>query len=119
RGLSLLRLKRLYRAAGLVLDGSELPDYLPVMLEFAELAPDGVGARLLAEHRPGLELLRLHLTEIRSPYAHLLEAVCAGLPRLRLPDLEEVRRMLREGPPHEDVGLEPYAPSEAMPEATR
>lgn len=116
RGLSLLRLKRLYRAAGLVLEGGELPDYLPVMLEFAELAPDGVGPRLLAEHRAGLELLRLHLTEIQSPYAHLLEAICAGLPRLRLPDLAEVRRMLREGPPHEEVGLQPYAAPEAMPD---
>ncbi|MBO0708277.1 MAG: nitrate reductase molybdenum cofactor assembly chaperone [Candidatus Dormibacteraeota bacterium] len=117
RGLSLLRLKRLYRAAGLVLEGGELPDYLPVMLEFAALAPDGVGPRLLAEHRSGLELLRLHLTEVRSPYAHLLEAICSGLPRIRLPELEEVRRMLREGPPHEEVGLQPYAAAEAMPGA--
>ena len=38
RGLALLRLKRLYRTAGLPIDGSELPDYLPVMLEFASAA---------------------------------------------------------------------------------
>ena len=34
-----LRLKRLYRAAGLPLQAGELPDYLPVMLEFAAAAP--------------------------------------------------------------------------------
>jgi len=34
RGMALLRLKRLYAAGGLSLEGSELPDYLPVMLEF-------------------------------------------------------------------------------------
>lgn len=119
RGLSLLRLKRLYRAAGLVLEGSELPDYLPVMLEFAAMAPEGAGRGLLGEHRADLELLRLHLQERGNPYAHLLEAICDGLPRLRVPELEEVRRLLREGPPREDVGLEPYAPSEVMPEVAR
>ena len=38
RGLVLLRLKKLYRAAGLPSDGPELPDYLPLMLEFAAAA---------------------------------------------------------------------------------
>ena len=41
RGSALLRLKQLYRAAGLPLEGTELPDYLPVMLEFAAAAPRG------------------------------------------------------------------------------
>lgn len=36
RGMALLRLKRIYSAAGLPLQGRELSDYLPVMLEFAE-----------------------------------------------------------------------------------
>src|SRR5690349_13211897 len=49
RGLALLRLKRLYRAAGLPLAGSELPDYLPVMLEFAASARDRPGAIVLRE----------------------------------------------------------------------
>ena len=115
----MLRLRKLYRAAGLPQEGSELPDYLPVMLEFAALAPDGVGRGLLAEHRADLELLRLHLRELRSPYAHLLDALCVGLPRRRLPELDEVRRLLLEGPPKEEVGLEPYAPSEVMPGAAR
>jgi nitrate reductase delta subunit len=117
RGLALLRLKRLYAMAGLRLEGSELPDYLPVMLEFAALAPEGIGARVLEEHRAGLELLRLHLRERESPYLHLAKAVCAGLPRLGAADLEAVRRLLREGPPSEQVGLRPFAPSDVMPAA--
>ncbi len=115
RGQALLRLKRLYRAAGLELEGRELPDYLPAMLEFAELASDDVGRRLLAEHRRALELLRVHLTELESPYRHLLDGICAGLQRLGAPDLEAVGRMLREGPPTEQVGLQPFAPPEVVP----
>jgi nitrate reductase molybdenum cofactor assembly chaperone NarJ/NarW len=115
RGQALLRLKRLYRAAGLELESRELPDYLPVMLEFAELAPDRAGARLLAEHRAGLEMLRLHLTKLESPYRHLLDGICAGLPGLGAAELETVGRLLREGPPAEQVGLQPFAPPEVMP----
>lgn len=108
RGQALLRLKRLYAAAGFDLQGAELPDYLPVMLEFAELAPEGVGRRLLAEHRHGLELLRLHLTELESPYRHVVEGICAGLPKLRAGELDRVGRLLEEGPPVELVGLRPF-----------
>ncbi|HET7421670.1 MAG TPA: nitrate reductase molybdenum cofactor assembly chaperone [Candidatus Dormibacteraeota bacterium] len=115
RGQALLRLKRLYRGAGLELESAELPDYLPVMLEFAELAPGDAGRRLLAEHRPALELLRLHLTELKSPYRHLIEGVCAGLPRLAPADMDFVRRLLTQGPPAEQVGLQPFAPPEVMP----
>jgi nitrate reductase molybdenum cofactor assembly chaperone NarJ/NarW len=115
RGMALLRLKRLYTAAGLRLDARELPDFLPLMLEFAALAPAGTGEGVLSEHRAGLELLRVHLRGQDSPYLHLLDAVCAGLSRPALPELETVRRLIREGPPTEEVGLQPFAPPEVMP----
>jgi nitrate reductase delta subunit len=115
RGTALLRLKRLYAAAGLNLAASELPDYLPLVLEFAALAPAGLGERTLAEHRAGLELLRMALRERASPYADLLDAVCAGLPAAALEDLDAVRRLAAEGPPTERVGLRPFAPPEVMP----
>lgn len=105
RGQALLRLKRLYRAAGLEMEGGELPDFLPVMLEFADMAPDGVGQRLLREHRAGLELLRRSLTELESPYRHLVDAVCAGLPKLAPLELSAVDGLLAAGPPSEQVGL--------------
>ena len=56
---------------------AELPDHLPVMLEFAALAPAGHGEALLAEHRPAIELLRLSLHDLGSPYAHVLDAIAA------------------------------------------
>ena len=95
---------------------AELPDHLTVMLAFAALAPAGHGEALLAEHRPAIELLRLSLHDLESPYAHVLDAIAAGLPALtRRPSAREVARLAREGPPEEAVGLEPYGPPEAMP----
>ncbi len=115
RGMALLRLKRLYAAAGLELVGGELPDYLPLLLEFCALAPGEVADRLLREHRLALELLRHGLQEAGSPYAHLLDALCGTLPRLTPLERQRVRRMQAEGPPSEQVGLQPFAPPEVMP----
>jgi nitrate reductase molybdenum cofactor assembly chaperone NarJ/NarW len=115
RGMALLRLKKLYRAAGLPMESRELPDHLTVMLAFAALAPPGHGEALLAQHRPAIELLRLSLHDLESPYAHVLDAVAACLPALSVTERGEVARLAREGPPEEAVGLEPYGPPEAMP----
>jgi nitrate reductase delta subunit len=111
RGQQLLRLKRLYRAAGFLPEGDELPDYLPLMLEFAAHDPER-GEWMLREQRSGLELLRAHLREQRSVYADLMDALGECLPA---PDLTEVRRLAAAGPPREEVGLEPFAPPEVMP----
>lgn len=116
RGMAMLRLKKLYRVAGLPLESPELPDHLAVMLAFAALAPEGYGEAMLTEHLPAIELLRLSLHDLDSPYAHLLDAVVAGLPALGVAERAEVARLAREGPPEEAVGLEPYGPPEAMPE---
>lgn len=119
RGAALLRLKRLYREAGLEFDADELPDHLAVMLAFAALAPDGYGATLLAEHRPAIELLRAGLRELGSPYAHVLDAVAAALPPLRPEQRADVARLAAEGPPGEQVGLEPSVPGDVMPAGGR
>jgi nitrate reductase delta subunit len=117
RGSALLRLKQLYRAAGLPLEGTELPDYLPVMLEFAATAPDGRGELVLREHRAALELVRLSLREHESPYAEVVDAVSVTLGALPAADRASVVRLVAGGPPTELVGLEPFAPPEVMPSA--
>jgi nitrate reductase molybdenum cofactor assembly chaperone NarJ/NarW len=114
RGAALLRLKRLYREAGLEFESGELPDHLAVMLAFAALAPEGFGEVLLAEHLPQIELLRAGLREAASPYAHVLDAVAASLPALRR-EQRAVLERLSEGAPDERVGVEPYVPEEVMP----
>lgn len=115
RGATLLGLKRRYREAGLELDGGELPDYLPAILEFAALAPGKAADEVLARMRPGIELLRASLHEVQSAYAEVLDAISATLPPLSVEELAEARRIAAEGPPDEEVGLEPFAPPEVMP----
>jgi nitrate reductase delta subunit len=109
RGLELVRLKRRYAEAGFTLAEGELPDYLPVVLEFADLAPEPGGA-LLAELREPIELVRSRLRERGSRYAVLLDALAATLPRLTRKQAERLRELAEAGPPAELVGLEPAAP---------
>ncbi len=114
RGTALLRFKQAYLQAGYVVDaenGGELPDHLCVVLEFAATVDRKLGRRLLLDHRAGLELLRLSLTESGSPWAGALQAVSATLPDLRGDDWDAVRRLAAEGPPAEEVGLAPYGGS--------
>ncbi|HEV2376162.1 MAG TPA: nitrate reductase molybdenum cofactor assembly chaperone [Streptosporangiaceae bacterium] len=108
RGMAMLAFKAAYRAAGLEPCDDELPDYLPMVLDFAALDPRG--GKLLRAHRADLELLLRALCQAGSPYAAVIEGVCAQLPALRRPDLARIRRAWEKGPPTEDVGLEPFAP---------
>ncbi|QKW36697.1 nitrate reductase molybdenum cofactor assembly chaperone [Actinomadura sp. NAK00032] len=108
RGMALLRFQQAYQAAGLDLDGAELPDHLAVVLEFAATGDLAEGRRLLVEHRAGLELLRLSLTEAGSPWAPVLDAVSATLPPLTGRTEDAVAKLIAEGPPEETVGLAPY-----------
>ncbi|GAA4126493.1 nitrate reductase molybdenum cofactor assembly chaperone [Actinomadura keratinilytica] len=114
RGMALLRFKQVYQSAGLALGDDELPDHLAVVLEFAAAEP-AAGARLLNEHRAGLELLRLALQESGSPWAAVLDTVSATLPRLDGDLREAVQRLAEQGPPEEEVGLAPYGPASGGP----
>ena len=105
RGIELVRLKRRFAEAGLELEGGELPDYLPALLEFASLVPDG--HEPLAELRTSLELIRGRLHQRESRYAPLLDVVVEKLPPLTHAQQERARRLAEEGPPSELVGLEP------------
>ncbi|MDP1172023.1 hypothetical protein, partial [Klebsiella pneumoniae] len=78
--------------------GEELPDFLPAVLEFSAHA----GPVLLTENRSGIELLRLALTDFGTPYAAVLDAVCASLPGPSPKDRAEALALARSGPPRED-----------------
>jgi len=108
RGTALLRFKQTYLAAGMTLDESELPDHLCVVLEFAATVDPERGAQLLADHRAGLEMLRIALRDEESPWAAAVEVVCATLPPLGGGEEAAVQRLIAKGPPAEEVGLTAY-----------
>jgi nitrate reductase delta subunit len=112
RGEVLGRFKSAYRASGFLVDThGELPDYLPMVLEFAACADLAAGRELLQAYRPSLELLRIALTERQSAYAGALVAVCATLPGESPTDRAAVQAMVDAGrPPVESVGLDAYDP---------
>ncbi|MEU9034900.1 nitrate reductase molybdenum cofactor assembly chaperone [Streptomyces sp. NPDC048352] len=107
RGEALVRWRRLYREHGWQAPADELPDHLPLALEFAARSP-GPGRAALQQHRAALELLRMALTDHRSPYADVLEAVCLTLPGPSPADRAAALHLVRSGPPTETVGLLPF-----------
>lgn len=115
RGMAMVRLKNAFATSGLPLNEGELPDYLPVLLEYAALAPKELGLGALGELRAEIELVRSRLHDRNSPYTALLDAVSSLLGHAGAETMERVRRLAVEGPPREEVGLEPFGPPETMP----
>jgi len=116
RGMALLRFKHAFRACGVELGDEELPDHLPVVLEFAACIDPDTGRRLLVEYRAVVELLRRSLADSGSPYASILIAVNTTLPELSVPDRRRLAELAAQGPPSEEVGLETFAMDPALME---
>ena len=105
RGMALVRFVEAYRAAGWQVDADELPDYLPMVLEFSALSDSPIAQELLAAHRDGIEVLRAALEKFDSPYAHLVRAVSLSLPEIDDETRERYLDLVNEGPPTETVGM--------------
>ncbi|WP_147652619.1 nitrate reductase molybdenum cofactor assembly chaperone [Vulcaniibacterium gelatinicum] len=75
RGQAMVDLVETYRRAGFELDTRELPDYLPVVLEFLSQRPAEEVADWLHHIGHILELLAARAAERGSPYAAPLEAL--------------------------------------------
>lgn len=117
RGLALLRFKQTFQQSGFDLTEGELPDHLCVVLEYGATIDREAGRSLMLDHRAGLELLRLSLRDIHSPWSGAVDAVCATFPPLGGDERDAVRRLAAEGPPEEEVGLAPFATPEFSPSA--
>ena len=110
RGVALVEFKQAYRRAGVEFDtDAELPDHLCVVLEFGAAHDLGTAWDLLTRHRVAIELLGAALDRRSSPWLPVVEGLRATLPPLEGDDEEALLRLVAEGPPQEDVGLEPYA----------
>ena len=75
RGPAMIDLIRTYEQAGLLLAPDELPDHLPVVLEFASTQPPQQAREFLGEIAHIVRAIFSALLKRRSPYASVLAAV--------------------------------------------
>ncbi len=116
RGLALWQFVDLYRQRGYAMADGELADFLPALLEMVAQTPgdDPGPLDMLLAHQPGISVLHHSLEADRSPYVDAVAALEAVLPRPSAAALEVARRLEIEGPPAEQVGLDPFAPAEPL-----
>lgn len=94
RGPAMIDLVKTYEEGGMLLDpakiGGELPDYLPVVLEFASTLPADQMQGFMAEISHILNAIHAALIKRRSLYAHVLAAVLEiGQQEIATPDVPE------------------------------
>jgi nitrate reductase delta subunit len=96
RGQAMVNLALTYRMNGYELAAAEMPDYLPLFLEFLGAIPEVHARRYLTDAIEILEALRIRLEERTSPHAALLAAL-TSLAR-RAADETEVEAILANEP---------------------
>ena len=75
RGQAMVNLALTYRMNGFELNAAEMPDYLPLFLEFLSVVPEAHARRYLTQAIEIIEALRIRLEERDSPYAALISAL--------------------------------------------
>ena len=75
RGPALIDLGELYKDYGVEVVTNELPDYLPLVLEFAAYMDDNEATVFLSDAKKVLGVLTENLQKAESPYAALLSIV--------------------------------------------
>jgi nitrate reductase delta subunit len=123
RGVALVQFKQAYREAGAEWDddSGELPDHLCAVLQLGATVDVDAAWRLLDQHRAGIEMLRIALAGWRnhdgslgSPWHGAVRALCDTLPELAGEEAHAVRRLIEQGPPAEEVGLDGYGADPAL-----
>lgn len=77
RGQAMVDLLRVYQNHGFAISTRELPDHIPLFLEFLSQVPKEEALDLLRGALPVLNLLGARLAERASPYAALFDALSA------------------------------------------
>ena len=89
RGQALVDLMALYGERGLEIDAKELPDYLPMFLEFLALQELGEARELLSEPLHIISGLKERLKKRKSPYKALFAALeCIAKSTARAEDVK-------------------------------
>lgn len=107
RGQSMVDLKERYLEAGLELEGAELPDFLPVFLEFLSTLSPKEARKMLLEPLHIIAAIRTRLLERKNTYAELFLAL-EDLAGASVP-AEKVDVILKEKPdidPNDQAALD-------------
>ena len=103
RGQAMVNLALTYRMNGFELNAAEMPDYLPLFLEFLSVIPEVHARRYLTDAIAIIEALRIRLEERDSTYAALLTALVTLASKKA--DRDEVEAILA-GEPQDPADLE-------------
>ena len=102
RGQAMVDLASAYEEKGLFIDQAELPDYIPLFLEFLSLCPVNEAVTLLGEPIDIMATIAARLHERGSSHAALFDALVA-LSRVK-PSQDKIEEVLAQG--LEDSSLE-------------
>ena len=94
RGQAMVDLSNVYEDAGLIIDTKELPDYLPLFLEYLSIIDVEQARENLAEVINITGILSKRLKNRQSPYASVLDALAAAA--ACQPDTEAVDEALKK-----------------------
>ncbi len=103
RGMAMVNLIEEYRKHGLDMDAAELPDYVPLFLEYLSQLPDDEARAMLGETIDVMGLIGRKLKANKSPYQHVFDVLesispvaAKELPDVPIRDMEET--MVQFGP---------------------
>lgn len=105
RGQAIIGFREVLRRAGFEQCNDELPDHLPLVLEFSAHDDSGAADQLLSANREGIEVIRSALHANQSPYAHLLDALILTLAEPTPEVIAAYHQLVSQGPPTELVGI--------------
>ncbi len=77
RGLAMVDLKTLYESGGLFIEANELPDYLPLFLEFLSTRPEAEARSSLGDVAHILKAMHRRLAGRDAAYAAVIAAILA------------------------------------------
>ena len=97
RGQAMINLKAVYEKGGLSIAAAELPDFLPLFLEFLSTRPAAEALELLGQPAHILSALAERLRKRRSPYEAVLRALIAL--STTKPKAEQVAELLKAADP--------------------
>ncbi|WP_458412860.1 nitrate reductase molybdenum cofactor assembly chaperone [Schinkia sp. CFF1] len=89
RGMELLFLKNYYKLHGFNVTDKELPDYLPIMLEFAGLIDAASAKPVFERYLTNIEEISKNLNSEYNLYGHLLKAVLLALEEIGITNTEQ------------------------------